>query len=268
MLLKFIKGKETIMKKLKILTTTLAITLCTMLFILPANAALIGGDGGFYYSLKSNKTATLEEYHGSSADIAIPSEVYSYTVTEIAENTFSNNSTIKSVTIPNSIATIGSYSFYGCSNLERAELPSSVTNIKAATFYGCASLTEITIPASVTQIAANAFIGCDNLTIKSEGDSYAESYAAEHGIKFIDVNAPEPQKVYSIVGDADCDGKITSVDALYVLRMSVNLEDYTAEDIPYFDVDDDKMISSADSLEILRYSVLLSNNEKIGNPLA
>ena len=255
------------MKKLKILTTVFALTICTIICILPAQAALIGGDGGFYYNLKSDKTATLEEYHGSNENITIPSEIYSYTVNTIAENTFSNNTTIKSVVIPDSITTIGAYSFYGCTSLESATISSSVTSIKAATFYGCGNLTEVIIPASVTQIAANAFIGCDNLTIKAETGSYAETYANENGITFIDPNAPEPPKTYSLVGDADCDGDITSADALYVLRMSVQLEYYAEEDIPYFDVDADNKITSADSLDILRFSVQLSSNERIGKPI-
>ena len=78
------------MKKLKILTTVFALTICTIICILPAQAALIGGDCGFYYNLKSDKTATLEEYRGGNENITIPSNVYSYTVNEIAENTFSN----------------------------------------------------------------------------------------------------------------------------------------------------------------------------------
>ena len=138
------------MKKLKILTTVFALTICTIICILPAQAALIGGDGGFYYNLKSDKTATLEEYHGSSEDITIPIEVYSYTVNAIAENTFSNNTTIKSVVIPGSITNIGAYSFYGCTNLESVTIPNSVTDIKTTTFYGCGNLTEVIIPASVT----------------------------------------------------------------------------------------------------------------------
>ena len=255
------------MKKLKILTITLALTICAMLCILPANAALIGGDGGFYYNLKSDNTAILEEYHGTDTNVVIPSEIYSYSVVEIAENTFSNNTTIKSVVIPGSITNIGAYSFYGCTSLESATISSSVTSIKAATFYGCGNLTEVIIPASVTQIAANAFIGCDNLTIKSETGSYAETYANENGITFVDPNAPEQPKTYLLVGDADCDGDITSADALYVLRMSVQLEYYAEEDIPYFDVDADNKITSADSLDILRFSVQLSNNERIGKPL-
>lgn len=254
------------MKKLKILTITLALTICAALCILPANAALIGGDGGFYYNLKSDNTATLEEYHGTDTDVVIPNEIYSYAVVEIAENTFSNNTAIKSVVIPDSIKTVGAYAFYGCTSLESATIPSSVTAIKAATFYGCANLIEITIPASVEKIAANAFNGCENLTIKAETGSYAETYANEHGITFESTNASEPP-VQQILGDIDGDGNVTSADALSVLRMSASLEEYTPDIIPLADVDGDENITSADALDILRFSASLSANERIGQPL-
>ena len=77
-------------KYLKTISILLAFSICLFSLSMPASAALIGGDGGFYFSLKSNRTATLEEYHGNSSDIAIPSSIYSYAVTSRAENTFSN----------------------------------------------------------------------------------------------------------------------------------------------------------------------------------
>ena len=172
-------------KYLKTISIILAFSICLFSLSMPASAALIGGDGGFYFSLKSNRTATLEEYHGNSSDIAIPSSIYSYAVTSIAENTFSNNTTIKSVEIPDTVNTIGAYAFYGCTNLEKVTLSSSVTQIKAATFYGCNNLTKIIIPASVTQIAANAFIGSP-ATIVGERGSFAEQYAQDNGIEFKD----------------------------------------------------------------------------------
>ena len=251
------------MKKLKYVSFILVFSICAALCILPANAALIGGDGGFYYNLKSDNTATLEEYHGTDTNVVIPNEIYSYAVVEIAENTFSNNTAIKSVVIPDTINTVGAYAFYGCTSLESATIPSSVTAIKAATFYGCANLTEITIPASVTKIAANAFSGCENLTIKAEPGSYAETYANERGIALASNDEPE----HRILGDIDGDGNVTSADALSVLRMSASLEDYTPDIIPLADVDGDENITSADALDILRFSASLSANERIGQPI-
>lgn len=69
-----------------------------------------------------------------------------------------------SVSIPNSVTTIGSKAFRGCSSLTSVELPNSVTSIGWLAFSDCGSLTSITIPDSVTTIEADAFWGCSSLT--------------------------------------------------------------------------------------------------------
>ena len=78
-----------------------------------------------------------------------------------------------SVTIPNSVTSIGSYAFYGCSNLTSITIPNSVTSIGSSTFYGCSSLASVIIPNSVTSIGNSAFYGCSNLTDIDFGHSVA-----------------------------------------------------------------------------------------------
>ena len=73
----------------------------------------------------------------------------------------------------------------------------------------------------------------------------------------------EPPKY--IYGDVDFDNKITSVDALIVLRNSVKLDELTPLKTKLGDVDGDENITSADSLEILRYSVGLKSDTLTGN---
>lgn len=243
------------MKRITIITASILL-IVSMFAAVTASAALIGGDGGFYYNLHDNKTATLAEYHGTSEDVNIPGEVYSYTVTEIAENTFSNNTKIRSVRVPETVTAIGAYAFFGCKSLETAVIPSSVEKIGAATFYNCESLTMAAVPPSVTSIAANAFTGCpDGLTIIGIKGSYAEEYAHEHGYNF------EGSAIY---GDADFDGVVSSTDALFVLRVSVGLAECTPDLVPVLDIDGDGMLLSTDALELLRYSVDLPANERIG----
>ena len=254
------KMKKKIKKTNRIINTFVIIVIAIYGSVLPVYAALIGGEGGFYYSINRDETATVEEYHGSAEDIVIPSEVFSNAVTAIADNTFSRNNTIKSVVIPNTVTSLGEYAFFGCSSLERAVVPTSITDINAATFYNCTNLREVTIPASVTKIAANAFYGCENLTIKGDRNTAAEAYALEHGYSFEDLHP-------RLLGDIDGDSAVTSGDALSVLRMSAALEDCSAETLPIADIDGDETITSGDAIEVLRYSASLPANERIGQPL-
>ena len=68
-----------------------------------------------------------------------------------------------SITIPNSVTSIGSSAFYGCSGLTSITIPNSVTSIGNSAFYGCSSLTSVTIPNSVKKIYYSAFSKCSNL---------------------------------------------------------------------------------------------------------
>jgi hypothetical protein len=70
---------------------------------------------------------------------------------------------LTSITIPNSVTSIGSNTFYGCSSLTSATIGDSVASIGASAFYNCNCITSITIPNSVTSIGKNAFYGCSKL---------------------------------------------------------------------------------------------------------
>ena len=77
---------------------------------------------------------------------------------------FHGCSSLTSVSIGNSVTSIGEYAFYGCSGLTSINIPGSVTSIGYVSFYGCSSLTSITIPSSVTSIGDGAFSGCYSVT--------------------------------------------------------------------------------------------------------
>ena len=68
-----------------------------------------------------------------------------------------------SVTIPNSVTSIGNSAFSGCSGLTSITIPNNVTSIGEDAFKYCSSLTSVTIPNSVTTIGINAFYWCRNL---------------------------------------------------------------------------------------------------------
>ena len=73
-----------------------------------------------------------------------------------------------------------------------------------------------------------------------------------------------PDDPYRIIGDLDGDGEITSSDALFVLRVSVGIENEDERIKSVSDVDSDSQITSSDALAILRHSVGMGENDKIG----
>lgn len=85
-------------------------------------------------------------------------------MTSIGSYAFSNCVGLTSLTFPNSVTSIGSSAFSGCTGLTSLTLPNSVTSIDKYAFSGCTSLTSLTIPANVTTIGEKAFSDCSGLT--------------------------------------------------------------------------------------------------------
>ena len=152
------------------------------------NASLNFTKDGIRYSVY-NKDSVYVCSNNYSGDIVIPETVvavnnftvysigisafsgYSITsitipnsVTSIGHLAFYNCSSLSSVTISNSVTSIGGYAFGGCNSLTSVTIPNSVTNIGEATFANCSGLTSVTIPNSVTNIGNNAFYRCSSLT--------------------------------------------------------------------------------------------------------
>ena len=84
---------------------------------------------------------------------------------------FENCTSLKSVTIPDSVTVIDLYAFEGCTGLTSITIPNSVTEIGNCAFKDCTGLTSITIPESVTVIGISAFEGCTGLTSVTIPDS-------------------------------------------------------------------------------------------------
>ena len=86
-------------------------------------------------------------------------------VTSIGDSAFAFCSGLTTLTIGSGVTSIGNNAFQDCSGLTGAlTIPNSVTSIGNSAFARCSGLTSITIPNSVTSIGGNAFFGCSGLT--------------------------------------------------------------------------------------------------------
>ena len=206
---------------------SLLVAVCMMITMLPLSAVTAFAEDtsssteleasykGYKYAYTVNDSnATITKFLGPddsastvSYDIEIPEMLGGFTVTGLGRRSFSTNdhysplyplkSKIQSVTIPQSVTSIGDSAFAGCHNLNSltindaatsieswafAECPLNTTlslgkNIKTIgdyAFYDCRDLTSVTIPQSVTSIGAHAFDNCrilDSLTINGAIES-------------------------------------------------------------------------------------------------
>lgn len=120
-----------------------------------------------YFNIVSIEEMTCAITYGDSysntyaGELIIPEKVTyngrTLTVTEIDRI---GGDSLTSVSIPNTVTTIGLYAFGDCSGLTSINIPNSVTTIESDAFSGCSGLTSINIPNSVTTIAQGALRGC------------------------------------------------------------------------------------------------------------
>lgn len=136
---------------------------------------------------------------------------------------------LKSVKIPDNVASIENSAFRGCKSLVNVGFGnnSKLTSIYWETFRDCASLESITIPEGVTSIDKWAFIGCTSLeSISVDGSN--KSYSSQDGILF------NKDKTAIILAPPGIKGSITipdSVTSIYSYAF-INCKSLNSVNIP------------------------------------
>ena len=132
-------------------------------------ASEVGTKGLAYYPKDDGTYAVGAGTTMYLSEIVIPSTYQGRAVTEIAERGFEEHK-LRSVTIPDSVTSIGERAFIYCNNLTSVVIGDSVETLGAYAFADCDQLSEITLGESLVSIGGDAFFCCYSLTsIKYRG---------------------------------------------------------------------------------------------------
>ena len=127
-----------------------------------ASAETTSGD--YKYDTLEDGTIVITEYTGKATTLTLPEKLDGKTVTAVGDFSFSENTTLKSVTVGGSITTIGYAAFRGCTSLTSVTLKSGVKKIDNYAFSDCTALSSISAPNTLEMVEPSAFVNTKWLT--------------------------------------------------------------------------------------------------------
>jgi len=138
-----------------------------------------GESGDFSYVVYVGDTVGITGYNGDATEVTVPSEIEGLPVTTIDVWAFSDNATVKKVILPDGITNIRGSAFENCTALESISIPDSVAYLGSSAplatgstssvdygsvFKGCTSLKSVKLPDGLREIERHMFAGCTSLT--------------------------------------------------------------------------------------------------------
>lgn len=144
-----------------LLAAALLIGLVPTLLLPAAAADYTSGD--FTYKLNDDGSAIITQYSGSATALTIPSSLDGHTVKQIGSYAFEKNTTLTSVSIPETVTELEYLAFTGCTKLEQVSFPAGLTSIDGCAFENCTALTAVTLPKRLTELGNDVFENCSAL---------------------------------------------------------------------------------------------------------
>ncbi len=140
-------------------TLSLIFALILIISSIPIATAL--NYNGFVYVDNGDGTCNITGYNDFYAeDVVIPSTINDLTVVSVSG--FRQKNSIRYVSIPATVETIGDMAFYNCKKLYSVAIGTGVKTIGAKAFNGCVELTSVNIR-NVEVLGDYAFYGCSKL---------------------------------------------------------------------------------------------------------
>lgn len=156
---------------------------------------------------------TIVAYNGTDTELVIPDTIDGVTVTEIGASAFQGNTMITSVTIPDTVKTIGKQAFYNCSGIKTLKLSENLTQCYSNAFANCTSLTEVTIPGSLKKTGVYMFYNCTGLksAVVEEGVQMLSDSCFRNCSNLLSLTLPESLENISTYAVSYC-AKIPYID--------------------------------------------------------
>ena len=138
---------------------------------------------GIYYTITSSGTVSVVKgTYDYDGDVTIPKTVSNgvetFNVTGIGEGAFKSCGELVSVTMPEGLTSIGNEAFYR-SSIKAVSLPSTLSSMGTSAFRECRNLTGVVLPDALKDVKEYAFYQCTNLKAVSLGNQTVtiEKYA-------------------------------------------------------------------------------------------
>ena len=136
----------------------------------------VTGLGEHSFSTEDNGSPLYDIHHHNIQSVTIPESV-----TSIGQSAFEDCFSLDSLIIKDAATSIGKSAFNGCSALTTLSLGENITMIGDYAFQRCSYLTNVTIPQRVTSIGRQAFYLTDLNTLTIKGPINSMGYAAFAG---------------------------------------------------------------------------------------